>query len=425
MTAVERCSTCTGRVVAPGFIDPHGHSDGSLFLDGALASHLHQGYTTQLSGNCGDTLAPITDAGRELVELSLRAERARRALGDVRRVPRPGRRSSRSGRTSRSSSATARSAASVIGRGRARAADRRRAGGDGRARSRRRSTPARSGLSTGLIYAPGHARRRPTRSRRWWRPTARRGGLYATHMRNECDGLFASLDESIAAVRAAGLGRPAPGLAPQVRLAARSGAGPARRSRVLEAARAEGLDVAADQYPYTAAATTLATILPPALQALGVDAVRRRPRRPARPRPRPGRDRARASRAGRTWPPTRAGTASRISYAASRPEWAGRSLAELADELHADPADLAFDALVADRLDVSVVIDCMSEPDVETIMAVPWIAVCTDAEGRRPGHPILDAGRPHPRTYGSTARVLGHVRARARRRCRSRRRSPS
>ena len=60
-----------------------------------------------------------------------------------------------------------------------------------------------------------------------------------------------------------------------------------------------------------------------------------------------------------------------------------------------------------DRLDVSVVIDCMSEADVETIMAVPWIAVCTDAEGRRPGHPILDAGRPHPRTYGSTARVLG------------------
>ena len=49
----------------------------------------------------------------------------------------------------------------------------------------------------------------------------------------------------------------------------------------------------------------------------------------------------------------------------------------------------------------------MAEPDVETIMRVPWIGVCTDAEGRRPGHPILDAGVPHPRTYGSTARVLG------------------
>src|SRR5688572_29857370 len=62
----------TGRVVTPGFIDPHGHSDGSLFVDGGLVSHLHQGFTTQLSGNCGDTLAPITDLGRELVELSLR-----------------------------------------------------------------------------------------------------------------------------------------------------------------------------------------------------------------------------------------------------------------------------------------------------------------------------------------------------------------
>ena len=62
----------SGMVVAPGFIDPHGHSDGSLFVDGALISHLRQGFTTQLSGNCGDTLAPITAIGRELVALSLR-----------------------------------------------------------------------------------------------------------------------------------------------------------------------------------------------------------------------------------------------------------------------------------------------------------------------------------------------------------------
>ena len=61
-----------------------------------------------------------------------------------------------------------------------------------------------------------------------------------------------------------------------------------------------------------------------------------------------------------------------------------------------------------DQLDVSIVLDCMSDADVDTIMAVPWIAICTDAEGRRPGHPVLDAGIPHPRAYGSTARVLGH-----------------
>src|SRR5262245_58282625 len=56
----------TGHVVAPGFVDPHGHSDGTLFLDGALASHLRQGYTTQLSGNCGYTYAPLTPPSRSM-----------------------------------------------------------------------------------------------------------------------------------------------------------------------------------------------------------------------------------------------------------------------------------------------------------------------------------------------------------------------
>jgi dihydroorotase/N-acyl-D-amino-acid deacylase len=182
---------------------------------------------------------------------------------------------------------------------------------------------------------------------------------------------------------------------------------------VLEAARAEGLDVAADQYPYTAAATTLATILPPALLGLGLDeCVAALADSEVRGLVRGEMERGTSGWENVAADPGWAGI--RISHAPSHPDWAGRSLAELGEALDADPAELAFDALVDDRLDVSVVIDCMTEPDVETIMAVPWIAVCTDAEGRRPGHPILDAGRPHPRTYGSTARVLGtYVRDRA------------
>ena len=240
-------------------------------------------------------------------------------------------------------------------------------------------------------------------------------------MRNEADGLFAALDESIATVRAAG-----PGARLQVshlKCASQAVWGRAGEAVAGSAARDEGLDVAADQYPYTAAATTLATILPPGLQGLGVDACVAALSDPH------VRDlvRAEIARGISGWEnvaadPGWAGI--RISYAASRPDWAGRSLAELAEELHADPADLAFDALVDDRLDVSVVIDCMSEPDVEAIMAVPWIAVCTDAEGRRPGHPILDAGRPHPRTYGSAPARAGDLRARAGR-CRSSWRSRS
>jgi N-acyl-D-aspartate/D-glutamate deacylase len=234
---------------------------------------------------------------------------------------------------------------------------------------------------------------------------ARRGGLYATHMRNEAAGLFDALAEAVDTVRAAGDG--ARLQVSHLKCGSRAVWGRAGEAvGLLEGARADGLDVAADQYPYTAAATTLATILPPALQALGVEACVEALADPHI------RDlvRSEIGRGISGWENVASDPGwegLRISYAASRPEWSGRSLADLADELHADPADLAFDALVDDRLDVSVLIDCMTEPDIETILAVPWIAVCTDAEARRPDHPILDAGRPHPRTYGSTARVLG------------------
>jgi N-acyl-D-amino-acid deacylase len=82
-------------------------------------------------------------------------------------------------------------------------------------------------------------------------------------------------------------------------------------------------------------------------------------------------------------------------------------MAEIGADEGGDPADLAMDALADDRLAVDCVLHCMDPDDVAAIMAVPWIAVCTDAEARRPGHPILGRGVPHPRAYGSTARVLG------------------
>ena len=392
-------------VVAPGFIDPHGHSDGSLFLDGALVSHLRQGFTTQLSGNCGETLAPITDTGRELVELALRPNGlvARwRTFGEYLDAV--------------EGVALGLNVAFLVGHGTVRGSV---MGADSRAstdierRSMVREVEAAAdaggfGLSSGLIYAPGmHAG--PDEIAALVIAATRRGGLYATHMRDEGDGLFDSLAESIAAIRAAAdAGIHAPRLqVSHLKCASRPVWGRAGEAiGVLEAARADGLDVAADQYPYTAAATTLAIVLPPALLGLGVEeCVAALADREARSLVKAEIERGISGWANIALDPGWAGI--RISSAASHPDWAGRSLAALGEALEADPADLAFDALVEDRLDVSVVIDCMDEADVETIMAVPWIAVCTDAEGRRPGHPILDAGRPHPRTYGSTARVLG------------------
>jgi dihydroorotase/N-acyl-D-amino-acid deacylase len=394
-----------GLAVAPGFIDLHGHSDGSLFVDGSLVSHVRQGFTTQLSGNCGDSLAPITDAGRELVDLTLRQNQlvARwRTFGEYLDAV--------------EGESLGINVAFLVGHGTVRAAV---MGAEAVAASEAelavmvRDVEAALdagalGLSTGLIYAPGmHAD--PDEVAVLVTAATRRGGLYATHMRNEGAGVFAALAESIGTIRAArdaGVAEPRLQVS-HLKCGARAVWGRAAEAvAMLEGARAEGLDVAADQYPYTAAATTLATILPPSLLGLGVEeCVGALGDHEVRDRVVAEMERGISGWANVTADPGWAGI--RISFAPSHPDWAGRSLAELGADLDADPADLALDALIDDRLDVSVVIECMDESDVEAILAVPWIGVCTDAQNRRPGHPVLDAGRPHPRTYGSTARVLG------------------
>jgi N-acyl-D-aspartate/D-glutamate deacylase len=400
-TGVALVLDVRGKVVTPGFIDPHGHSDASLFADGALASHVRQGFTTQLSGNCGLSVAPITPSSRELVELELRPNGVvatwrtfAEYLDAVAEVP------------------LGPNVAFLVGHGTVRGAV---LGTEAIAPSdAEREAMARYvedamgigafGLSTGLIYAPGmHAA--PDEVAELVRTTARLGGLYATHMRNEAAGLFEALDEALTTVRAAG-----PGARLQIshlKAGAHAVWGRGREAvEVIERARDSGLDVGADQYPYTAAATSLQIVLPPSLLALGIDEAL------AALGDVEIRERVRAEMlAGRTgWEnvakdPGWDGI--RIAASGTHADWAGHSIGELAAELERDPADVAFDLLVDDRLETSIVLDCMDEADVRDILAVPWIAVCTDAEGRRAGHPLLDAGCPHPRTYGTTARVLG------------------
>ena len=189
----------TGHVVSPGFVDPHGHSDGSVLLDGALASHLRQGFTTQLSGNCGYTYAAD----------------GRRRAGDARRGPRRASGSTRRWTTFGGLPGRGRAAADgperrparrprdgPLGRAGSRGtrADRGRARGDGPPR-RGGAGRGRVGLSSGLIYAPGvHAA--PDEVAALVAVAARRDALYATHMRNEAAGVLDALDEAIVDARA-------------------------------------------------------------------------------------------------------------------------------------------------------------------------------------------------------------------------------
>jgi N-acyl-D-amino-acid deacylase len=406
VAAVEQVIDATGHVVAPGFVDPHGHSDGTVLIDGALASHLHQGYTTQLSGNCGYTFAPLTPPARTILEPDLRS------LGLA-----PGWTSFAGFLDVVAAQRLGPNVAFLVGHGTARAAvlgadDRTPSAGELGEMVRHVDEALDAGafgVSTGLIYAPGmHGS--PAEVAALVAAAVRRGALYATHMRNEAAGVHGAIDEAVATARAAEVeaGRPARLQISHLKAGARAvwGSGPALVEQ-LERARAAGLDAAADQYPYTAASTSLSTLLPPAILALDPEAAAVALADPATRR----RVRELQASGHSGWEnvardPGWDGIV--IARSASRPEWSGRSLAALGDELGRDPVDLALDVLADDRLSVDIVLHCMAEADVEAIMGIPWVAVCTDAEGRRPGHPILDDGVPHPRGYGSTARVLGH-----------------
>jgi N-acyl-D-aspartate/D-glutamate deacylase len=218
------------------------------------------------------------------------------------------------------------------------------------------------GLSTGLIYEPGkHAR---TEEIVELASTMRgTGGLYATHMRDESLGLLDSVRESISIGEQAGV----PVQISHHKATGRQAWGLVSESLALiDAAKARGLKVDADQYPYTAGSTILSAVLADDVKDM------------------------------RSLEPQDIVIAS----AAAHPEWEGKSLAELAQVFGVDPAATGQKVL-AEEPGATVILHSMDEADVQTVMRHPSTMIGSD------GIPTLE-GRPHPRLYGTFARVLGH-----------------
>jgi N-acyl-D-amino-acid deacylase len=368
--AAARVVDVRGLVVAPGFIDVHTHVESGLARRPTADNFVLDGVTTLVTGNCGGSEVDLPRFFDELRAGGLSPNLAtlvghnsvrRAAMGTEERDP--------------TSEEMARMEALVGEAMRAGAV----------------------GLSTGLIYVPGTYARTPEVVA-LARVAARHGGVYASHIRSEGDQVFAAIEEALDIGRQAGV----PVQISHFKVSNKKLWGQSAKTiAMVDRARAGGLDVTVDQYPYTASSTSLATLLPAWALAGGADAVKQRLADPATRakvaremkdhiRRRNGRKRLDyAVVASCAWDRSRDGkTISRINEEAG-----GRR--RLEDEI----------ATVLDMTEkggAQMVYHSMDERDVERILRVPYAMVASDAGVIEPGE-----GVPHPRGYGANARVLG------------------
>ena len=235
---------------------------------------------------------------------------------------------------------------------------------------------------------------------------AESGGGYIAHMRSEADRFLEALDENIAIARATGQ------RAESYHLKAageRNWPKMARAIARIDAARAQGLQVSANMYAYTAGATGLTAGLPPWVQAGGIDAMVDRLMDPAI-RKRVLRD-MRDPHGG--WENIRllAGSDERVLLLDFKTEslkpLIGKSLAQVAKERGESPEETLIDLVVEDRGRVGAAYFLMSEDNVELGLKQPWVSLGSDAESSAPEGVFLKSST-HPRAYGNVARFLGH-----------------
>jgi N-acyl-D-amino-acid deacylase len=357
---------CRGLVVMPGAIDLHNHSDRQV-VDSrtrACVNYLLQGCTTIVTGNCGGGPVDVGDyyqkidqagAGANVVHLLPHGALRRQVVGTERRA------------------ATKAELKEM------------------QLLAEQAMTDGAWGMSTGLIYVPGtYADTEELVSLA--QVVARHKGIYASHIRNENVRLLAAVDEAMEIGRRAGL----PVHVSHFKSSGRGSWGLVRRAAErIAAARKKGQKVTADQYPYIASSTSLdATVIPTWARAGGrKELIRRLDDKEIGVRLRA----AIAENLSRK----ENGQVLKIARYSPRSDWVGKSVAEIAELEKLTTVEVAVQ--VAKNGGAAIVNFSMSEEDVRHIMQVPWVATASDGRAYLPG-----ADRPHPRSYGTFARKLGH-----------------
>ncbi|HSD28563.1 MAG TPA: amidohydrolase family protein, partial [Vicinamibacteria bacterium] len=253
------------------------------------------------------------------------------------------------------------------------------------------------GLSTGLFYVPGTFAR-TDEIVALARVAGEMGGLHVSHVRDEAAGLVASVEETVAIGAQGRL----PTQVTHHKVIGRASWGRSRETlRLLEEARRRGVDATADAYPYTASSTALAAALLPAWALEGgTAALRQRLSKPG------GRARVREVVVGKIRDERGGGDPAnvRIAACAFDPSIEGKTLADVLAERGREAtvenaADLALE--IVERGGASGVFHALAEEDVERILVSPLTMVASDGEV-----PVFGRGAPHPRSYGTFARVL-------------------
>lgn len=386
----------TGKAVTPGFVNILSHSNLTILHDPRSLGELTQGVTTEVFGE-GTSMGPLSDAMRKQLEQDrgeLSYEICWSRLSEyLHYVEQRG---------------TSQNVASFIGAGTLRANA---VGYEDRPATpaeldRMRSLVAEEmadgaiGVASALIYPPGSYA--PSEElEALCAKVAEYGGLYASHIRNEGDGLLDGIAEFLRICEHAGL----PGEIFHLKASGRPNwhlMAPAIER--VEQARAAGQPVTADVYPYTASSTGLTTIIPARFHEGGRDRLYERLGDPTT------RGEIRRDLEGRgRWADTT--SAEDVLVLGVRQEanlpYQGLTLAEIARRRGVDPIEAALDLIASDRSRVSVAFFSMSEDNLRLALRRPWVAISSDGSSMAP-EGIFLRSPTHPRAYGSFARVLGH-----------------
>jgi N-acyl-D-aspartate/D-glutamate deacylase len=357
---------CTGLVIAPGFIDLHTHSDNGSIQASATRqnlSYLTQGVTTVVTGNCGSGPIDVgafysqiekNGIGSNVAHLAPHNSVRERVTGNVNRAP---------------TAAEMDRMKDLVDRG---------------------MKDGAWGLSTGLIYNPGTYAKTPEIID-LAKVAARHGGIYASHIRHEEAGLLDAIQEAITVGKEAGL----PTHISHIKCSGRRMWGKSGDAiGLVESARAAGLVVTADQYPYTASSTSLrAMVVPTQYREGSTQDFRDRLADPELgPKIRAAIEREVADRDH--------GKALRVCSCSSNPTYAGKDLATIAAQEKKPVVDVVV--AIEKGGGAQMVSFGMSEEDVRIFMRRPWVATASDGSSK-----VLGRDVPHPRSYGTFPRKIG------------------